>query len=105
MVWPALLVAEVISASVATANDVPPARLRAATGAGRGAGAGREAAGRLGLGAGARVSAGGALVVSTGRSLSAADESAAGICRSRDTLPAAAVLPLSPPPQAATATR
>jgi hypothetical protein len=102
---PTLFLCERISAVVAALNEAPAGRLLA-TGAARAGDAalGEEAlgvaAGRLGL---SGVLGAGAPAVAVGRSFSSALVSTGASCRSRLRLSAAAVSPVSPRPQAATA--
>jgi hypothetical protein len=99
-----LLLTELISAVVEALMVAPAERLRLAAGA-DGAALGEDAlgdaAGRLGR---VGVFAGRDGVLAAGRSFSGAVVSTGASCRSRLRLSAAAVSPLSPRPQAATAT-
>src|SRR3954463_690601 len=106
-VSPTLFLFERTSAVVAAVIELPAARLALGGGVAAGAGVlalggdGRvELAGRAGR-AGVRAAGAGALAV--GRSFSSAVVSTGASCRSRLRLSAAAVSPLSPRPQAATA--
>src|SRR5688572_9259466 len=106
-VSPTLFLWERISALVDAVSVVPAARLRGvgAGAAGRGAEAVGWVVGRLGL---VRLGAG-VVVLAVGRSslvwsFSSAEVSTGASCRSRLRLSAVAISPLSPPPQAATAT-
>jgi hypothetical protein len=106
-VSPTLFLCDRISAVVAAVREVPAARLAAEAVRVDGAGVDAlgddglgEAVGRLGR-AGVRAAGVGALAL--GRSFSSALLSTGASCRSRLRLSAAAVSPLSPRPQAATA--
>jgi hypothetical protein len=102
-VSPTLFLCERTSAVVAAVNEAPAGRLLATGAAGAALGdevRGVVAAGRLGR---AGVRGAGAVALAVGRSFSSALVSTGASCRSRLRLSAAAVSPVSPRPQAATA--